>query len=249
MKKSSSSKRAASCIDAREQPYNSRETGPIDRVQLPVENITVLHGIVLDVDLDLYRPDGPTPLDLSSPRAFADSTLIPMLDRHAALRGAEVRDSGRNIHVIVWLAEPVVLADDGTRRRWAGMVKVIQASLPIDPDMPGITALTRPVGSINSRTNRPVAILRPGTPVPASELLKLHDQMTRTPFQAVMGILFGPDRVSPCPICRAAGSSLAALPRHGQCYGSCGKVKLERLYDVFLAPRALITVECADAIA
>jgi hypothetical protein len=31
---------------------------------------------------------------------------------------------------------------------------------------------------------------------------------------------------------------MSAIDHVGRCYGSCGTVKLEQLYDVFLAPRA-----------
>ncbi len=246
MSKSSPDKSNAAMIDGREQPYNSRECGPIDRVQLCRDNITSLHGIVFDLDLNLFRPDGPAPLDLSSTRAFADRTLVPILSRHPALCGAEVRDTGRNVHAIAWFDHPVNFADDGDRRRWGGIVETVQAALPIDPDQPGLTVLTRPVGSINGKTGLPVATLRAGTPVMVSEILKLHGQMVRTPFRTVMGILFGSARLSPCPLCRAEGSSLAGLDFEGRCYGSCGKVKLHRLYDAFLARRALPTGEASN---
>jgi hypothetical protein len=248
MKKASSNNSPAGPIDLREQPYNAREVGPVDRVQLPVENITSLHGIIFDIDRDHFRDVERAQRELSSPKPFALRTLVPMLDRHPALRGAEVRDTGRNLHAIVWFDEPVVFVDDGLRRRWAGHVRVVQAALPIDPDQPGITALTRPVGSVNGKTGRTVGIIRPGTPVPAAEVLGLYDQLARSPFRTVMGILLGAGRVSPCPICRVEGSSLSALDREGRCYGSCGKVKLERLYDVFLAPRSPASKEGDHAI-
>jgi hypothetical protein len=235
-------------VDLREQLYNAREVGPIDRVQLPLENITEIHAIGFDLDLELYRPDSLIGPALGSPAEFAEQSLVPMLARHPALRGAEVRDTGRNLHAIIWFDQPVVFQYDGIRRRWAGYVKVIQAALPIDPDMPGITALTRPVGSINGKTGRPVATLRAGTPVPVADVLALYDQMVRAPFRTVMGIIFGAERVSPCPVCGVAGSSLSALDREGRCYGNCGKVKIDRLYDTILAPRAIAAKEGGHAV-
>jgi hypothetical protein len=248
MKKKRHPKSVAERVDLREQTFNGRESGPIDRVQLPVENITTLHGIVLDLDLGLLRADGPAPLDLSGPEEYARATLLPMLSRHPALRGAEVRDTGRNLHTIVWLDPPIEFQDDGQRRRWAGIVRAVQAALPIDPDQPGITALTRPVGSVNGKTGREVRVLRPGTPVPADEVLRLYDRLARSPFRTVMEILLGSDRVSPCPCCRAEGSSLAALDREGRCYGSCGRVRLERLYDAYLIPRTPASKEDAHGV-
>jgi hypothetical protein len=233
-------------LDRREQPYNARESGPIQRVQLATDNITQLHGIVLDIDLNLIRTDCPVPVTTTGPGEFYETTLGPMLDRHPALAGAEVRDSGRNVHVNIWFDAPVTFETDGERRRWAGIVQVVQAALPIDPDQPGITALTRPLGSINGKTGREVTCLRPGTPVPIAEVLRLYDQMVRSPFRTVMGILLGADRISPCPICGAEGSTLSAIDHVGRCYGSCGTVKLEQLYDVFLAPRVTKRKEAND---
>jgi hypothetical protein len=234
-------------VDRREQPYNGRETGSIQQVQRATDNITELHGIVFDIDLHLLRTDGPVPVTTTGPGEFHKTTVGPMLDRHPALAGAEVRDSGCGVHVIVWFDDPVIFETDGERRRWAGIVQAVQAALPIDPDQPGITALTRPLGSINGKTGREVTRLRTGTPVPVAEVLRLYDQMLRSPFRTVMGILLGADRVSPCPICGAEGTSLSALDQSGRCYGACGTVKLERLYDLFLAPRTAKGKEASDA--
>ena len=141
------------------------------------------------------------------------------------------------MHVLIWLAEPLVFATDGQRRRWAGIVQAVQAVLPVDPDQPGITALTRPVGSINGKNGATVTRLKEGKPVPAERVEDLFDRIRRAPFRTVMKVLLGAERVRPCPVCRADGTSLAAIDFVGCCYGSCGKVKLGRLYEVFLVPR------------
>ena len=234
-------------VDLREQVYNGRETGPIQRVQLATDNITTLHGIVFDIDPDLYRDNAPLIVAGSDPKRFYEETLGPWLGRHAALAGAEVRDSGRGFHVIPWFDEPVIFQSEGERRRWAGIVQVVQAALPIDPDQPGITALTRPIGSVNGKTDHEVKLIKPGTPVPVAEVLRLYEQLARSPFRTVMGTLLGTDRVSPCPICQAEGTSLSALDQVGRCYGSCGTVKLEQLYDLFLAPRTAKGKGASDA--
>jgi hypothetical protein len=223
-------------VDWREQPYNGREIGPFQRVQLPLAAVVVLHAIVIDLDLHILEQAAVVGAG-AGPGRFHEKTLVHWLARHRALDGAEVRDTGRNIHVLLPLAEPVTLAGEGERRRWDGIVRVVPAALPCDPDQPGLTALTRPVGSINSRTGRPVRVLRPGTPTPVADVMTLYDDMADRPFRTVAGILFGTDRVAPCPACKAEGSTLAALDRAGRCYGSCGSVRLERLYDAFLAPR------------
>ncbi len=234
-------------VDLREQLFNGRETGPIGSVSLPELNITSLHAIGFDLDLNLFRADGPVSLSLGSVEEFAEQTLKPMLARHPALGGAEIRDTGRNVHAIIWFDEPVIFATDADRQRWKGIVEVIQSTLPIDPDMPGLTNLTRPIDSINGKTRRSVRTLHAGTPVPVSEVLKLYDQLVRAPFRTIAGILFGSCRISPCPCCGDAATTLTALDRHGRCYGSCGKVQLERLYEAFLAPRAIAGKEVEHA--
>jgi hypothetical protein len=231
-------KRPDARIDLREQPFNGREVGPIGRVQLPVENITVLHGIVLDVDPPIFRSAPLTAGAQKGPRAFYRETVSKWLGRHRVLRQAEVRSTGRGLHIIIWFAEPLAFDSRGERDRWDGIVLMVQAALPVDPDQPGLTALTRPVGSLNGKTGRPVKTLKPGTPIPVADVLKLYEQMVRTPFRTVAGILFGADRITPCPVCGTEGSSLSVLDYAGRCYGSCGNVKIDQLYDVFLAPRA-----------
>ncbi len=234
-------------VDWREQPYNGGEIGTFEDVQLPLAMITSVGSIVFDLDLDHFRTTAPVDGAAGDPERFYQNTLTHWLARHPALAGVEVRDTGRNLHGVLPLQERVALAGDGDQRPWDGIVRAVQAALPVDPDQPGLTALTRPVGSINSRTGRPVRILRPGKPTPVADVLTLYDAMARNPFRTVAGILFGSDRVSPCPVCKAEGSSLSALDFAGQCYGSCGKVGLERLYDVFLAPRARRGGEAGDA--
>jgi hypothetical protein len=116
-------------------------------------------------------------------------------------------------------------------------VRALQAVLPTDPDAPGITATTRALGSINSKNGMKVTRLHRGKPVAIQAVLDFFQQLRSSPIKTVMEILFGTDRVRPCPVCGDEDSTLAALDRVGTCYGSCGKVELARLYDVFLDPR------------
>src|SRR5205814_1567754 len=122
-------------------------------------------------------------------------------------------------------------------KRWSGIVKVIQTALPTDPNAPGITAVSRAIGSVNSKSGATVRLLRAGKPVPVDAILELFGQLRDRPFRTVSQILLGTHRVSPCPICRKPGSALGVLDRVGVCYGQCGKVNLDRLYDAFLAPQ------------
>jgi hypothetical protein len=160
-----------------------------------------------------------------------------MLGRHPVLAAAEVRDTGRGVHALIHLDPPVVFTTTGERDKWAAAVEVVQRVLPTDPDAPGLTALTRPVGSINSKTGRAVSVLKTGTPVAPAEVLALAEDVRRTPFRTIVGIVFGP-QTSPCPICRKPDTRLGVFDKSGVCYGGCGKVKVDRVFDSLYVPRA-----------
>jgi hypothetical protein len=131
----------------------------------------------------------------------------------------------------------VAVNTDGRRGRWDGIVRAVQSVLPVDPHQPGIAGLTRPLGSTNSRHDAVVERLKEGQPVPIDLVENLFEQMSRSPFRTVMQVLPGAERIRPCPVCNQDGTELSAGDHVGFCYGSCGKVKLAQLYDLFLAPR------------
>jgi len=113
-------------IDQREQLVNDCEVGPITQVSVPEAVITRLHGIVLDVDFALLRPDL-----IRAHDGFvetAEKLIYPMLDRSPVLTNAEVRMSGSGLHVIVRFAEPVEFETEGERQRWARSPRCCQAS-------------------------------------------------------------------------------------------------------------------------
>src|SRR5262249_52176114 len=155
---------------------------------------------------------------------FYEELVEPWLSRHPVFRKAEVRDSGRGLHVLILFDRPVEFATQGERQLWAGVVKVVQRLLPTDPGCPGITALTRPVGSVNSKNGKKVRRLKKGRPVDPREVLALYEQARAAPFRTVAS-LFGAERVSPCPVCKAEGSALVVLDHTGKCY-QCGKVRI-----------------------
>jgi hypothetical protein len=231
-------KKKTSRVDEREQLVNAGESGPIAQVSLPLEMITSLRGIMLDVDPQLFRKEvAPFRKD---PEKFYSRTLRKMLARHPTLSKAEVRVSGCGLHVILWLCEPVEFLSEAERQRWAAMVKVIQRLLPTDPDCPGITALTRPLGSVNAkRKDAVVRRVREGEPVPAEDVIALFNQARTRPFRTIARLLFGKEQITPCPVCDARGSQLSALDHVGSCYGHRGKVRIGQLFDVFLKPRAI----------
>lgn len=224
-------------MDDRQQLANDGLSGPVTTVSLSEAVITRLRGVLLDFDPGRLHPDVAPAAVLNDPDRLHAEVVRPWLDRDPVFAQAEVRCSGRGLHAIVWLDPVVEFATTADRQRWACAVRVVQRLLPTDPDCPGLTALTRPVGSMNGKTGRAVRVVRPGRPVPPADVLALCQRAARSPFATAAGLLFPGRRVSPCPVCRAAASRLDVLDRVGMCYGGCGKVPLARLFDQFLAPR------------
>jgi hypothetical protein len=199
--------------------------------------ITSLRGILIDVDPDRFHKSVLPFVVTTDPIGLYETIVRPMLARHPVLGKAEVRVSGRGLHILLWLDPPVEFLSHAERQRWAAVVKVIQCLLPSDPDCPGITALTRPIGSINAKNKVTVKQLQKGKPVTAEEITALFDEARSRPFRTVARILLGTDRLSPCPVCKGDGTRMDALDHAGKCYGGCGKVKLRQLYDLYLKPR------------
>jgi hypothetical protein len=222
--------------DQREQLVNDGTIGSIEETSLPVPRITLLRGILLDIDPRLFKVCGLTRAQRSNPVQFYETLIRPMLQRNPVLSKAEVRMSGRGLHVIVRLTSPIEFETESQRAWWSLAVKCIQRLLPSDPDVPGITAMTRPIGSINGKNGRKVVLLKNAEPVSVAEVQKLVSDLCDSPMRTVVGVLFGAERVTPCPICRGDESSLIAFDRFAKCYG-CGTIKLEQLYDIFLADR------------
>jgi hypothetical protein len=227
-------------VDQREAPYNDRKIGLVYDVQLPVERITTLHGFVIDLDPALLRPGNPLFAPADSPAEFF-TNICPMLDRHPILRFAEVRSSGRGIHLLVWIDPPVELCSAAAQIHWDAMVRIVQRSVPSDPTAPGITALTRAVGSINRKNGAVVEVLRPGKSVEPQQIDEYLKQISAAMFKVIVLPLVGDTRVSPCPVCQLGGSRLDILDRAGMCYGGSDKHKLSEVFDSIYAPR--VTVE------
>jgi len=223
-------------VDLREAIYNDQTIGPISKVQLPAERITTLHGILFDLDPKLYAPTNIIFPRADSPAAFYEE-IKPVLDRHPLARSAEVRVSGTGLHLICWLRPAVELRSAADQRRWAAIVKAVQCTLPVDPHMPGITAVTRPVGSVNGKSGVKVEMLRAGEAIDPKAVEDYLARVVRSPFLEVALPLLGEERDQPCPVCKGEGTRLDVLDRVGSCYGSCGKVTLARLYDAIFLPR------------
>src|SRR5262245_55014102 len=206
-------------LDQREALYNEGAVGPAGVIQVPAERITRLKGLMLDLDPKLLAPSNPLFPPADDPRAFLDR-VAPALDRHALLRQAEVRNRGTGLHLILWFGPPVELASAADQRWWSTVVRAVQCSLPGDPNAPGITALTRRVGSTNSKNEAVVEVLRPGGPIDPARVEACVRDLAGSPFRTVATPLIGGDRAEPCPVCLEPGSSLGVLDRAGECY-SC----------------------------
>src|SRR5262249_53076581 len=149
--------------DIRQALFNDQAQGPAARIQVPREGITTLRGILLDLDPDRLVAGNPYFPPATDPRAFY-AGVNPVLQRHPLARNAEVRATGTGLHLIVWLEPAVELHSEAEQRRWAALVEAVQCSLPTDPQCPGITALTRPVGSGNIKNGATLELLPAGTP-------------------------------------------------------------------------------------
>jgi hypothetical protein len=214
--------------DAREQLFNERQIGPDTEVQVSTERIVKLSGILFDLDADKLK-QGPLIPNLSlDPNQFYSDCVQSWISRHPILEQLEIRVSGTGLHGILSFDKPIEFADDAERDRWCSICKIIQATLPTDPRGPGITATTRPLGSINSKNKKKVRLLRKGTKLTPQKAIELQQQMCAAPFKTLFHILTGADRMSPCPFCSGEGKPLEALNYVGFCYG-CGKVTFETL--------------------
>jgi hypothetical protein len=221
-------------VDSREALYNDNPVGLAGVIQVPAERITALLGIVADLDPKLLIPGNPLFPPDPDPRKF-HAAIRPVLDRHPLARHGEVRSSGTGLHLILRLDPSVELRTSADQRRWATIVRAVLGSLPSDPNAPGITALTRPIGSINSKNEAVVELLQPGQSISPKDIGAFVEELVEAPFRTVALPLLGSDRVAPCPACQAPGSSLGVLDRLGRCY-HCGDVRLERLLDLVYAP-------------
>jgi hypothetical protein len=224
-------------VDAREQLVNRGEVGPIGLVSIPEAMITTLRGIMLDFDPDLYDPTKLPAGATDSPRDLYETFVKPMLNRHPVYAKAEVRDTGRGLHAILWFETPVVFDTETAREKWAAVVKAVQKALPTDPMCPGITAMTRPVGSINGKTGRTVRVLKDGMSVNPEEILKLVAELGARPFKFVAGLLLDP--AAPyCPVCARPEARLGVMDRRGQCYSGKHQPTVGDLFAAVFAPRS-----------
>jgi hypothetical protein len=221
--------------DIREQLVNEGKTGPTSHISVGEEQVTRLLGILLDLDLKQLQGSWLTPNVPRSPEEFYNKHVKHWLERHPVLRKAEVRNSGGGLHVILRLETPIELKTDQDAARWKVRAQFIQSILPTDPQQPAF-GMTRPVGEINRKYDVRVTQLRSGKPVTEAELELLYQQMKTGPFQMLLKVLTGEERLEPCPLCNS-GEALRCLEHLGKCYG-CGTVSVGKLLSTVFTPCA-----------
>jgi hypothetical protein len=233
--------------DQREALFNARATGTFRDVMVREYEVTSIHGILLEIDGECLRIGKIIDAMPADGFELYKRHVKSWLDNHPVLRKAEVRFSGRWIHCILWFDTPVEIKSDRQRELWKAVIEAVQRSLPTDPEAPSLLAMTRPIGSVNSKTGRPVKLIKAGEAVTEAELLNFADDLARRGFATITQILFGSVSVSPCPFCLEEGSTLQAvssryrttdpsISNRGSCY-HCGKLSLGFVMDAVLKGR------------
>ena len=233
--------------DQREALFNSGAAGTFKDVMVQRHGVTLIRGILIELDGECLRVGNVIEAMPADGFELYERYVRGWLENHPLLSKAEVRFSGRWVHCILHFATPVEIKSDRRRELWDTVIKAVQRSLPSDPEAPSLLAMTRPVGSVNSKTGRTVELIKVGEPVTELEVLHFAEDLTRRGFATVTQILFGTTTVSPCPVCCKADSTLhAAAPLYrtkdpnitsrGSCY-ECGKVTLTTLVDLVLKGR------------
>lgn len=233
--------------DQREPLFNSGAVGTFKEVMVRHHEVTLLRGILIEIDGECLRVGKVIESMPADGFELYERHVSGWLDNHPILRKAEVRFSGRWLHCILRFDTPVELKSDRQRDLWDAVVVAVQRALPSDPEAPSLLAMTRPIGSINSKTGRQVELIKPGESVTEQEVFYFIDDLSQRGFATAMQILFGSTTVSPCPFCLEEDSTLSGTaPRYrtsdpriinrGSCY-YCGKVALNDLISLVLKGR------------
>jgi len=233
--------------DQREALFNAGAVGTFKEIMVQTHEVTRLPAILIDLDIECLRVGKVIAEAPTDGHDLYEKYVRGWLDNHPVLRKCEVLFTGRGLHCVLRFDKPVEIKSDRRRDMWNTIIRAVQRSLPSDPAAPSLLAMTRPVGSTNSKNGRQVELLRAGEPVTEPEVLQLAEDLTCRGFATFTQILFGSSNVSPCPICRKSDSTLYGIApnyrttdpqiaRRGSCY-HCGKVMLVSLIDLVLKGR------------
>jgi hypothetical protein len=211
--------------DIREATFNGRESGPAFSIARPVDQVSAIHGFMIDLDCGILNPAVVGQECVESADILYERHVQGWLDRDAVLAKAEVRNTGHGLHVLLWLGDPIICAGDNARR-WDKIARGLRNVLPGDPNLNGIIAMTRPVGATNNKHEpaKTVTQVRAGERVSREEILDLHKRVATAPGRLWMQVLHGGERTSPCPLCRGEATSLGVAGSwQVRCY-ECGRV-------------------------
>ena len=234
-------------FDEREALFNAGDIGTFGGIMVQAHEVTLVTGILIEIDGECLQFGGLLGEPCGDGFELYEQVVRHWLDNDPVLRKCEVRFSGRWLHCILWFAKPVEITSDRRRELWDTVIKAVQRSVPSDPNAPSLLAMTRPIGSTNSKTGRRVEQIKAGEPVTEPEVFQLVEGLTHRGFATVMQILLGATSISPCPFCREPESTLVGTPprrrtndpglaNRGSCY-HCGQVTLTALLDLVLKGR------------
>lgn len=233
--------------DQREALFNGGAVGTAKDVMVQEHELTLVRGILLEIDGECLNFEGLLGPPCLDGKDLYERHVRGWLDNHPVLRKCEVRFSGRWVHCILQFAKPVEIKRDRHREHWKTIIRAVQRSLPTDPEAPSLLAMTRPIGSVNSKMGRRVELLREGEPVTQAEVLQFAEDLACRAMSTAAQILFGTTSISPCPLCSEVDSTLHCaasqyrttnpkIANRGTCY-HCGRVTLDALLGLVLKGR------------
>lgn len=229
----------ATSLDVRESLVNDQRCGPAHAIAFPLNQVSAIHKIMIDLDCKLLNPDVVGEDAVESAEVLYKKHVQLWLDRDDVLAKAEVRDTGGGLHVLLRLDAPILCVGNEAQH-WDRIVRLVRNVFPGDPHVNGVLAMTRPVGAINSKYDPPreVRRLRDGVAITRSDLLRLARSINEDPSHLWMRLFFDNHRVSPCPLC-AKGESLGIAGKwQCKCY-ECGRVDASALVYRFFSPTFL----------
>jgi hypothetical protein len=98
--------------DIREATFNGRESGPAFSIARPVDQVSAIHGFMIDLDRGILDPAVVGQECVESADILYERHVQGWLDRDAVLTKAEVRNTGHGLHVLLWLADPIICNGD-----------------------------------------------------------------------------------------------------------------------------------------
>jgi len=230
--------RQAGDHDERESLVNERRRGTQYEITPKVQEVTAIHAFMNDLDCKILDPAVVGEECVESAEAFYAQHVQLWLDRDPVLAKSEVRDTGGGLHTILWLDEPIIVSP-AEAASWDAVAKGLHSTLPGDPNLNGIIALTRPVGAMNTKYDPPreVRLLRAGQPVTRTDVLDLNQRLTTQPAHLWMQLFFGGERASQCPFCNEESLGVAGNWQC-KCY-ACGRINAASLVYRFYSPTFL----------